>query len=331
MENIELKSFLKHNMRMSHIYQPLMIRYLLENGGKVTDRQIAEEILKYDPSQIEYYQNIVNNMVGKVLRNRKVILKNQKEYFLRDYQNYNNNQIKELIEICNKKITDFINIRGEIIWNHRRKNRGYVSGSIRYEVLKRANFKCELCGISASEKALEVDHIVPKNLGGENSINNYQALCYTCNSNKRDTDKTDFRNNGEIFHMREKECLFCNVNENKIILKNNLAFLIRDNFPVSKYHSLIIPKRHFEDFFEIRQAELNAINQLLITGKNTMNNQDSTVRGYNIGINCGKVAGQTIMHCHIHLIPRYENDVDDPTGGVRNIIPNKGTYLRNIT
>ena len=84
--------------------------------------------------------------------------------------------------------------RGDDIWQHRSKSRNPISGSIKYEVLKRAHFRCELCGCMDSENALEVDHIVPKNLGGEDSINNYQALCYSCNAMKRDHDSTDFRN-----------------------------------------------------------------------------------------------------------------------------------------
>jgi len=93
----------------------------------------------------------------------------------------------KIIEECDLKINEFIRKRGLNVWEHRRKNRRPVPGSIRYEVLKRANFRCELCGISAEEKALEVDHITPKNKFGEDSINNYQALCYTCNSQKNQT------------------------------------------------------------------------------------------------------------------------------------------------
>ena len=311
---------------MSHIYQPLMIRYLLAESGKASDEKIAGEILKYDPSQIEYYQKIVNNMVGKVLRNHEIVSKIKNEYFLADFKYLTDKQKEELIDICNKKITEYINKRGETIWDHRRKNRGYISGSVRFEVLKRAKFRCELCGISAKEKALEVDHIVPKNLGGEDSINNYQALCYTCNSMKRDTDRTDFRNLENMYKERDEHCVFCNIDRKRIVKENNLAYIVFDGFPVSKYHSLIIPKRHFKDYFDIFQAELNAVQNLLIFGKDYITNIDSSIVDFNVGINSGIAAGQSIMHCHIHLIPRYAGDVENPKGGVRHVIPGKGFY-----
>jgi diadenosine tetraphosphate (Ap4A) HIT family hydrolase len=311
---------------MSHIYQPLMIRHLLSVKGKSTDIGIAREILKYDPSQIEYYQKIVNNMPGKVLLSHGVVEKSKNEYKLEGFENLSVSQIEELIAICNNKLTEYINKRGELLWSHRRKNRGYVSGSIRYEVLLRAKFRCELCGISAEEKALEVDHIIPKNMCGEDSINNYQALCYSCNSAKRDRDDTDVRENREMYDKREEGCLFCDIDKKRIIVENNLAYLTFDNYPVSEYHCLIIPKRHFPNYFEIEQAEINAVNQLLLKGKDHINYLNSQISGYNIGINSGVDAGQTIMHCHIHLIPRYRGDVENPRGGVRHIFPNKGFY-----
>jgi len=311
---------------MSHIYQPLMVRSLLEKGGTATDKQIAQEILRFDPSQEEYYQKIVNNMVGKVLRNHKVVTKEGKEYFLSGFIKFSNGQIKELINICNQKLTDFLKNRGENIWEHRRKSRGYISGSVRYEVLKRAQFRCEHCGISATERALEVDHIEPKNTGGEDSINNYQALCYKCNSEKRDRDNTDFRPNKKRYDLRIKDCLFCDIEKERIVMKNNLAYLIFDNFPVTNHHFLVIPKRHFSGFVDIGQAELNAVNDLLKKGKEHIQKIDPTIDGYNIGINSGKTAGQTIMHCHIHLIPRREGDVENPRGGVRHLIQGKGYY-----
>ena len=193
MNYIEFKQFLAEKMRMSHIYQPVMIKKLLEKQGQATDLDIASELLKFDPSQIEYYQNITNNMVGKVLRNHKIVEKDKKLYRLIGFDKLTHQQIEELKSTCDDKIDTYIKKRGDAIWSHRKNNRTPVSGTVRYEVLKRANFKCELCGISADEKALEVDHITPKNLGGQDSINNYQALCYSCNATKSDRDDTDFR------------------------------------------------------------------------------------------------------------------------------------------
>jgi diadenosine tetraphosphate (Ap4A) HIT family hydrolase len=196
---------------------------------------------------------------------------------------------------------------------------------MKYEVLKRAKFRCELCGISADEKALEVDHIVPRNLGGEDSINNYQALCYTCNSMKRDTDSDDFRHKVN-YEQKSDNCVFCYLDQTRILSRNNLSYAVRDNYPVTNLHSLIIPLRHVDSFFDLTQAEINSIYQLIEGQKTELIKTDDTIKGFNIGINQGVVAGQTIPHSHVHLIPRREGDVANPSGGIRHIIPGEGFY-----
>ena len=323
---VQLKEFLTEKMRMSHIYQPVMIKRLLKNNGISKDEEIAMDISMQDPSQIEYYKNVTNNMVGKVLRSHNIVDKVKKIYTLNGYEELTTDQILELIDICNRKLEAYIDKRGEYIWQHRLKSREPISGSVKYQVLKRARFRCELCGISAFEKALEVDHIVPKNLNGEDSINNYQALCYSCNAMKRDHDSTDFRRLDELYAHRAENCLFCNIPSDRIVAQNNLAYLIYDQFPVTRFHMLIIPKRHFPEYFEIQQSELNAIQELLQKGKGIAIQQDKRIVGYNIGINSGIAAGQTILHCHTHLIPRRENDVENPRGGIRHVIADKGYY-----
>lgn len=267
-------------------------------------------------------------MVGKVLRNHNIVEKNKKLYKLVGFEELTQSQIEELKNICDSKVDAYIKKRGDTIWSHRTTNRAPVSGSIRYQVLKRASFRCELCGISAEEKALEVDHITPKNLGGEDSINNYQALCYSCNASKKDKDDKDFRGQHDKYNCRNTECLFCKMDKKRIIAESNLAYVIQDKYPVSTGHTLIIPKRHFPDYFEITQPELNAVNTLLSEIKQTLQTKDNTISAFNIGINSGHDAGQTIFHTHIHLIPRRKNDVTQPIGGVRNIIPDKGNYKK---
>jgi diadenosine tetraphosphate (Ap4A) HIT family hydrolase/5-methylcytosine-specific restriction endonuclease McrA len=325
---MKLKEFVLNKMRMSHVYQPVMIKSLLDNKGKLDVEDIAKEILNYDLSQVEYYENITHNMVGKVLRSHNIVSRNKDWYELSEYAKLSKEEKKEIIDICNKKIEAYITKRGIDIWEHRRRNRHPVPGSIRYEVLKRAHYRCELCGISAEEKALEVDHITPKNAGGKDSIHNYQALCYTCNSQKRDLDDTDFREFSHKFKHRDEKCIFCILSDRKIKYENNLAIAIEDKYPVTKHHLLIIPKRHAIDYFELVQAEINAINEILIKAKKDLTKKDSLITGFNIGINNGVDAGQTIFHCHVHLIPRRKNDVIDPTGGIRNIITGNGNYKK---
>jgi diadenosine tetraphosphate (Ap4A) HIT family hydrolase len=234
----------------------------------------------------------------------------------------------ELIKLCEQKIQEYEDKRDGAHWEHRRRGRKVISGTVRYEVLKRANGRCELCGVSHELKSLEVDHIIPKSLGGKDDISNYQALCYTCNAQKNNKDDTDFRNLKSQYEHREKECLFCEIqiDKKRVIEENALAYVIRDAFAISEHHTLIIPKRHALDYFSLYQPEINAINQLIQYQKDSLDKLDKSIIGYNIGMNCGEAAGQTIFHCHIHLIPRRKNDVESPRGGVRNIIPGKGSY-----
>ena len=123
-------------------------------------------------------------------------------------------------------------------------------------------------------------------------------------------------------------CLFCDSKKSGIAHENDLAYASYDSYPVSEFHCLIIPKRHIKDYFEMTNNELIACNDLIQKVKNEILDKDNTVKGFNIGTNAGKFAGQSIMHCHIHLIPRRVGDVDNPQGGVRSVIPNKQHYKR---
>ena len=123
-------------------------------------------------------------------------------------------------------------------------------------------------------------------------------------------------------------CIFCNIKKQDIIYENDYAYVNYDPYPVSKFHSLIIPKRHIRNFFDLNEKEIIACNELLKTIRLKIQNDDKLVKGFNVGTNAGIVAGQTIMHCHIHLIPRRKGDVKNPQGGVRGVIPLKQHYLR---
>ena len=124
-----------------------------------------------------------------------------------------------------------------------------------------------------------------------------------------------------------KSCLFCSIDENRIILENETVVAIRDAFPVSFGHTLIIPKRHIASFFETSKEEREAIVEALEQCKLILD-KEFNPDGYNIGINDGVMAGQTVMHLHIHLIPRYKGDSTDPRGGIRWIFPGKARYWK---
>lgn len=124
----------------------------------------------------------------------------------------------------------------------------------------------------------------------------------------------------------EQACLFCTIPDQRIIDSNDLAFAIRDGFPVTPLHTLVIPRRHIEDYFGLSKEELQACHELLLRLRSAVLKEDADVDGFNIGMNSGYVAGQTIFHCHIHLIPRRKHDVENPRGGIRHVIPGKGFY-----
>ena len=123
-------------------------------------------------------------------------------------------------------------------------------------------------------------------------------------------------------------CLFCNAKESGIAAENEFAYASYDSYPVSDFHCLIIPKRHVKDYFEMSDEELLACNDLITKIKNEILTKDKSVKAFNIGTNAGKISGQSIMHCHIHLIPRREGDVENPQGGVRSVIPKQQHYKR---
>jgi diadenosine tetraphosphate (Ap4A) HIT family hydrolase len=121
------------------------------------------------------------------------------------------------------------------------------------------------------------------------------------------------------------DCSFCSLPPDRVISESDYSLTIRDGYPVSLGHTLIIPKRHVASFFELKAIEKAAILQAMDEAKDALD-QEYSPDGYNIGINDGEAAGQTVMHLHVHLIPRYKGDTEDPRGGVRWIFPEKAKY-----
>ena len=140
----ELLQFVERDMRMSHIYQPVMLRELLSRNGRATIAEIARALLNEDRSQIEYYSEITKNMVGRVLTNRNVVKRDAGEYLLLGYENLAPDQVQRLKAACEAKLSEYLARRGDAIWEHRRRSAGYISGTLKYEVLKTAKFRCEL-------------------------------------------------------------------------------------------------------------------------------------------------------------------------------------------
>lgn len=325
-----LARYIKTDMRMSHVYQPVMLEVLLRNGGAASTEDIAKALLSHDRSQIEYYELRTKMMVGKVLSQNGVVEPVKEGRRIVGYRltttDLSETEVATLVELCQHRLTDYLDSHGGGPWGHRSIAGGYVPGSVRYDVLKRAKRRCELCGAHEEQAALHVDHIVPRAKGGSDALSNFQALCVTCNTNKRDRDDTDFRGVLASYDVREPECLFCSLEESRIIAENELCYAIRDKYPVTPMHTLVIPRRHVADYFDLYQPELNAINALLQDQRANILTDDPLVTGFNVGINSGVDAGQTVFHVHVHLIPRRQGDAPDPRGGVRGVIPKNRAY-----
>ena len=122
-----------------------------------------------------------------------------------------------------------------------------------------------------------------------------------------------------------QECPFCNPSSEDIIIQNELCYARFDKFPVNKGHILIIPFRHFSNYFDATKDEKISIINLIDKAKVFLD-KEFKPDGYNIGVNIGKYAGQTICHVHIHIIPRYKGDIDNTKGGIRGVIPSKRLY-----
>ena len=326
----QLEVYIRERMRMSHIYQPVMIQVLLKKGGTATTEEVAKALLSYDRSQVEYYEIRTKNMVGKVLTQNGVIEPVKDGRRIVGYKlasvHLSEQESAALVELCQQRLSAYLNQRGDGIWGHRGIADGYVPGSIRYELLKRAKHRCELCGAHEEQAALHVDHIIPSAKGGSEELSNFQSLCVTCNTNKRDRDDTDFRDVLASYDVRDEACPFCGIGAGRIIAENELCYAIRDGFPVTPMHTLVIPKRHVADYFDLYQPELNAIQSMLKEQRKHIRTADPTVTGFNVGINAGADAGQTVFHVHVHLIPRRKGDVTAPQGGVRGVIPEKQRY-----
>ena len=295
-----LYDFLANRMRMSHIYQPVMLIHLFENGGHSHAADIAKSILIHDPTQIEYYENVTKRMPGRVLRNREVVAYSKGDYSIPDFGKLSDDEIHKLIETCSKKLDDFLQNRRSGVWDHRKKSSGYISGSKKYEVLKQAKFRCQLCGISALEKALEADHIVPRNQGGTDDIDNLQALCFSCNAMKRDTDDTDFRYVEDDYKQRKDDCLYCHPDKDLLLKQERLAYSTHAEYSAPD-HILIVPRRHIENYFGLYKPELNTIQRLLDTTQAELQQSEESVVGFEVSFQASTTKGESREHAHLDM------------------------------
>ncbi len=309
--------------RMQHIYLPLLVGELVDSDGSATVRQLAEAVLSKDESQVMYYEKRLKEMPLRVLSKHDIINREGNLVSL-NFKKLTFEQKSEIKMLCEKALREFIVKKGLGIWDYRLLDSDPIPDSLRYRVLKESDGRCSLCGTTKKERPLDVDHIKPRSKGGKNVYENLQVLCSKCNRSKGNKDDTDFRD--DVVDA-EPDCIFCHHNiKERVYEEYGSVVAMKDDFPVSEHHTLIIPKRHVADYFSLTEIEKRDTDRLLEILRKRISEKDHTVTGFNIGMNCSESAGQTIFHCHIHLIPRRDGDTKSPRGGVRGVIPDKMGY-----
>jgi len=309
---------------MSHVYQPLLVRALVDAGGVATVRQLAQVFLVQDESQLLYYEKRIKEMPLKVLKRHDVITSDGQLVSL-NTKGLTLEQKAHIRMICEQRLQSFVRKRGIGIWDYRLLDEEPIPDSLRFLVLKAAGGRCQLCGILAKERPIDVDHIIPRSRGGKTELANLQALCSKCNRSKRNQDDTDFR----LWPLAtsDQNCVFCQPEViAKSVEKNGSVFAIHDKYPVTPGHLLVIPIRHTPDWFSMTEVERLDADQLMRVLQTRIRIEDTKVSAFNVGSNCGDAAGQTVGHAHIHLIPRRKGDIPDPRGGVRGVIPEQRVY-----
>jgi diadenosine tetraphosphate (Ap4A) HIT family hydrolase len=320
----ELSDFLEKRMKMSHVYQPLLIKALVDAGGSATIRQIALNFLVQDESQILYYEDRIKSMPVPVLKRHGVVSRNA-DLITLSVGKLTFEQKAHLKMVCERRLQEFVKKRGLAIWDYRMLDTEPIPDSIRYQVLMESGGRCALCGATKNERPLDVDHIKPRSRGGKTVRENLQVLCSKCNRSKGNKDDTDFRQVGP--DDSDPTCPFCSKQiRSRIVEELDSVFAMDDSFGVTPNHTLIIPFRHTADFFSMTSKERNDAEDLLRIMRNRISLMDSSVSGFNVGVNCGGSAGQSVFHAHIHLIPRRDGDTKNPMGGVRGVIPDRMGY-----
>ena len=187
----ELVEFIERRMRMSHIYQPLLIRALVETGGKATLRQVAMAFLDRDESQILFYEDRIKKMPLPVLK-RHGIIDRQGDLISLLVEPLTYQERAEIMALCEQKLGAFLKQRGLGTWDYRLFEADPVPSDVRFRVLAASNGRCALCGATSKERRIEVDHVLPRSKGGSNDIENLQALCDECNRGKSNKDDRKF-------------------------------------------------------------------------------------------------------------------------------------------
>lgn len=313
---INLKEFLTKKMKMTGPYQAMVIYHCLLGNGTAKLSEIAKDLSSRDSESIDYYISRLKVYPKEVLRKHGVAEIEQDSFRL-------NVQLEEL-ELATLKNICLEKIEKWYIENEKKEIADPSGwGAIRFRMLKKYK-RCVLCGAKPHpdlDIELDVDHILPSSKGGSDDESNLQVLCSQCNRAKGNRDNEDFR------PKETSNCVFCSgLEERTLNIKSKYFWIIRDNFPVTKFHTLIIPKIHLASPTEMDSKHWEELGRVSSLVKNQILLEDSGVTGFNMGFNDGESAGQTIFHVHFHIIPRRIGDHPAPRGGIRGVIPDKQSY-----
>lgn len=182
-----LVDFLEHRMSLSHIYQPLLIRSLVEAGATATLRQLAHAFLAQDESQLLFYEKRIKEMPLRVLTGHGVVRRDG-DLILLATEKLTLEQRARVKMLCEMRMQEYVQKRGLAIWDHRLLEADPVPDNLRYRVLAVSGGRCALCGCTKNERPLDVDHIIPRSRGGKNVLANLQVLCAKCNRTKGNKD-----------------------------------------------------------------------------------------------------------------------------------------------
>ncbi|MCY4490339.1 MAG: HNH endonuclease, partial [Thaumarchaeota archaeon] len=271
-----LEYFIKYKMSMTHIYQPVMIKKLLESNNQATAEEIAKEFIDRDKSLLKYYKERVKVWPKKTLVKHNIVEYNKGTFMLL-LDGITPKQRTRLIELCENKTNEYVDKYENRLGI--KNNRSSVSGNIRYDIIAKFKGVCAACGINSQKRPMDVDHIIPVNMDGNNDISNLQLLCHRCNREKRDRDNTDFVKWHKRLKHRDAKCSLCKMNP---IKTNAMASAVRMKSSESKLHSVIFPRRHVSTFFDLIPAEKNHCMSLVEEVKMDIMERDRDIGSFSV-------------------------------------------------
>ena len=300
-------------MSMSHVYQPVLIRALIEAGGAATVRQLAQVFLAEDESQLQFYERRIQHMPIRVLLKHGIIDRHD-ELIRLNAAPLDFRQRARLKLLCEQRLQRFLERRGLALWDYRMLEIDPLPDNLRFQVLKEGGGRCALCGATKEERPLDVDHIIPRSRGGTNDRSNLQVLCSKCNRTKGNKDETDCR---VLAPDADPACELCPPEQARLtVSEHGSVVAIRAVPATTRDHHVVLPKRHTSDFFSMTQRERLDADDLLRVLSAQVRERDHTVIGFRIGSTCGNRTGGAESHAQIHLVPRRADDeLGNPTLG----------------